>query len=137
MGRLVMTALALVVTLVAPLANAQASERTVSVTLTSDEVVQGRFGGSTDQAFTIVVARQNVTVQWAQIKAITFGGAAAASLGAASQPPVTSTLVSPASSSATKTTQPVSGRCQATTKKGTQCSRNAKAGSNFCWQHGG
>jgi hypothetical protein len=29
------------------------------------------------------------------------------------------------------------GRCQATTKKGTQCSRNAKPGSNYCWQHGG
>ena len=28
-----------------------------------------------------------------------------------------------------------SGRCQATTKKGTQCKRNAKAGSNYCWQH--
>lgn len=30
-----------------------------------------------------------------------------------------------------------SGRCQATTKKGTQCSRKAKQGSNYCWQHGG
>ncbi len=29
------------------------------------------------------------------------------------------------------------GRCQATTKKGTQCKRNAKAGSKYCWQHGG
>jgi len=27
------------------------------------------------------------------------------------------------------------GRCQATTKKGTQCKRNAAAGSNYCWQH--
>jgi hypothetical protein len=30
-----------------------------------------------------------------------------------------------------------SGRCQATTQKGTQCKRNAKAGSNYCRQHGG
>ncbi len=30
-----------------------------------------------------------------------------------------------------------SGRCQATTKKGTQCKRNASSGSNYCWQHGG
>lgn len=30
-----------------------------------------------------------------------------------------------------------STQCQATTKKGKQCSRKAKAGSNFCWQHGG
>lgn len=28
-----------------------------------------------------------------------------------------------------------SGRCQATTKAGTQCSRNASNGSKFCWQH--
>ena len=137
MGRLAMTALALIVVLVAPLANAQANDRSVSVTLTSDEVVQGRFGGSTDQAFTIVVAGQNVTVQWAQIKALTFGSAGVSSLGAANNPAPANTLVSPASSSATRTTQPVSVRCQATTKKGTQCSRNAKAGSNFCWQHGG
>ena len=33
-------------------------------------------------------------------------------------------------------TQPASdGRCQATTKKGTQCSRRAQAGSSYCWQH--
>ena len=30
-----------------------------------------------------------------------------------------------------------STRCQATTQKGTQCKRNAKAGSRYCWQHGG
>lgn len=30
-----------------------------------------------------------------------------------------------------------SGRCQATTKKGTQCKRSASAGSDYCWQHGG
>jgi endonuclease YncB( thermonuclease family) len=28
-----------------------------------------------------------------------------------------------------------SGRCQATTKKGAQCSRRAQAGSSYCWQH--
>ncbi|HEU4333665.1 MAG TPA: thermonuclease family protein [Candidatus Eisenbacteria bacterium] len=26
-------------------------------------------------------------------------------------------------------------RCQALTKKGTQCKRNARAGSSYCWQH--
>lgn len=26
-------------------------------------------------------------------------------------------------------------RCQATTKKGAQCKRNASAGSSYCWQH--
>jgi hypothetical protein len=29
-----------------------------------------------------------------------------------------------------------SERCQATTKKGTQCLRQAKAGGTYCWQHG-
>lgn len=28
-----------------------------------------------------------------------------------------------------------SGHCQATTKSGSQCSRRAKAGSSYCWQH--
>lgn len=36
-----------------------------------------------------------------------------------------------------KTQKVYSGRCQATTKKGTQCKRSAKAGSSYCWQHGG
>jgi len=27
------------------------------------------------------------------------------------------------------------GRCQATTKKGLQCSRKAQAGRSYCWQH--
>ena len=30
---------------------------------------------------------------------------------------------------------PRSTRCQAITKKGTQCSRNAQAGGSYCWQH--
>lgn len=29
-----------------------------------------------------------------------------------------------------------SGRCQATTKKGTQCKRTSRSGG-YCWQHGG
>jgi hypothetical protein len=28
-------------------------------------------------------------------------------------------------------------RCQATTKKGSQCKRNAAVNSIYCWQHGG
>ncbi len=43
-----------------------------------------------------------------------------------------------ASSSKPAATQAVeAGRCQAITKKGTRCSRKAKAGSKYCWQHGG
>ena len=48
--------------------------------------------------------------------------AESAAAGTASPPPVKRALAS--------------GRCQATTKKGTQCSRNAKSGSSYCWQHG-
>ena len=36
---------------------------------------------------------------------------------------------------ATPQQAPRSTRCQATTKKGAQCSRNAQAGSSYCWQH--
>lgn len=32
-------------------------------------------------------------------------------------------------------TDQVKQRCQATTKKGTQCKRSARAGSSYCWQH--
>ena len=31
----------------------------------------------------------------------------------------------------------VQTQCQAMTKKGTQCTRKAKAGSKYCWQHQG
>ena len=30
-----------------------------------------------------------------------------------------------------------SGQCKATTVKGTQCSRKAQEGSEYCWQHAG
>jgi hypothetical protein len=33
------------------------------------------------------------------------------------------------------TASALSQQCQATTKKGTQCKRNAQAGSIYCWQH--
>jgi hypothetical protein len=43
----------------------------------------------------------------------------------------------PASGASRAAPADASGRCEATTKKGTRCSRAAKAGSKFCWQHGG
>ncbi|SRR6266542_2755019 len=51
-------------------------------------------------------------------------------------PPVTPTSAS-ATAPESSARQQYSSRCQATTKKGTQCKRNAKPGSNYCWQHGG
>jgi micrococcal nuclease len=48
--------------------------------------------------------------------------------------PATAAVV--ASPRAVSKPAPVSaGRCQATTKRGTQCSRNAQAGRSYCWQH--
>jgi hypothetical protein len=139
MHRFMIVGLALVALLVlaGPAASETSSGRPVSITLTSDEVVQGKFGGSTDMAFTVVLAGQNVFVPWTQIKAVAFAGARSAGLETVPSPPSVKTLVSPSTPSA-QSYQPVSsGRCQATTQKGTQCKRNAKAGSNYCWQHGG
>ena len=48
-------------------------------------------------------------------------------------PPVLSSSKTAASGAAGEIAM---GRCQATTRKGTQCSRRARAGG-FCWQHGG
>lgn len=42
----------------------------------------------------------------------------------------------PASRQSIKKNPSYSGRCQAITKKGYQCSRNARSGG-YCWQHGG
>jgi hypothetical protein len=36
-----------------------------------------------------------------------------------------------------KGAEQVRNRCAAITKKGTQCSRRPKPGSQHCWQHGG
>ncbi len=57
------------------------------------------------------------------------------------RPPVLSASVTPATPVTPKSVAPpsatTSGRCQAITKKGTQCSRRARPGSSYCWQHGG
>lgn len=37
----------------------------------------------------------------------------------------------------TQNSQSNTPQCQGITKKGSQCSRKAKVGSSFCWQHGG
>ncbi|HEU4724540.1 MAG TPA: thermonuclease family protein [Candidatus Eisenbacteria bacterium] len=55
------------------------------------------------------------------------------------RPPVLSPTSRPGAASGIYDRGPpaTSTRCQATTKKGTQCKRSAKAGSSYCWQHGG
>ena len=47
----------------------------------------------------------------------------------------TATTVAPAAPRSAPTQPAAAGRCQAITKKGTQCSRSAQAGSTYCWQH--
>lgn len=57
-----------------------------------------------------------------------------ASAAAAATPPATT----PSTRSSAPPAPPTASRqCAATTKKGTRCSRTAKAGSAYCWQHGG
>ena len=55
-------------------------------------------------------------------------------LTAAVLPPVVLSAVTPLRTAPAKAAVS-SGRCQATTKKGTQCSRKAQAGRSYCWQH--
>ena len=50
---------------------------------------------------------------------------------------VCSPPVSPSYKPSKKRSSSSSTRCQATTKKGTQCKRKAKQGSSYCWQHAG
>ncbi len=53
-------------------------------------------------------------------------------------PPIVGSTATPSPQSNYQRSAPsASGRCQATTKKGTQCKRNARPGSSYCWQHGG
>ncbi len=47
-----------------------------------------------------------------------------------------STNTTPSNFSSPTTPSSSYGRCGATTKKGTQCSRSAKS-NGYCWQHGG
>jgi hypothetical protein len=51
--------------------------------------------------------------------------------------PVTALAATPKQAPTARAAAIESGRCQATTKKGAQCSRKTKAGSRYCWQHGG
>lgn len=54
---------------------------------------------------------------------------------AKSSSPKSATTTKSNSSTVSKSTSTYSGRCQATTKKGTQCKRNAQPGRKYCWQH--
>lgn len=62
---------------------------------------------------------------------------AGSNAGGATTAPVSPVNVTSTPSEKPAARETASRRCAATTKKGTQCSRMAKAGSAYCWQHGG
>lgn len=128
-----MRALAALLLAVLSLASsAFAAERPVSLTTTSHEVVEGTFVGASATGVAVKVAGQRLEIAWEQVATLSFVGPVAA--GPAGSPDAAAGLVggSASSSSAAAT---ASVRCQATTQKGTQCSRRAQAGSSYCWQH--
>jgi uncharacterized coiled-coil protein SlyX len=47
----------------------------------------------------------------------------------------TATSTSTVKSTTSQSNSISTGRCQAITKKGTQCKRSAQPGSRYCWQH--
>ncbi len=109
-----------------------AAERTVTLTTTSRETVEGTFAGASATGVSVKVAGQRLEVAWEQVATLSFLGAAATA--SATGAPSSAGLVG-APGSSTPQVGPTAGRCHATTQKGTQCSRKAQAGSSYCWQH--
>lgn len=113
-----------------------------------------RAMGATAEASTLVMVTRTGTKYHRPGYKTLRGGGIASTLGEAlrrfgpcsvCRPPVLSatatstTSGTSATAAATGAARPAasSGRCQAITKKGTQCSRAAKPGTSYCWQHGG
>lgn len=78
---------------------------------------------SENNLITFVTAEEATNSGYVPCKTCRPGGSTNNDLPAAKS----SSVVQPSSYS--------SGRCAATTKKGTQCKRKAQAGSMYCWQH--
>jgi hypothetical protein len=83
-----------------------------------------------------LAGRQTVTRKLSDVHTPEFGMCSVCG----SSPGVTTGLTAPppptpSGRSATSSVPVSSGRCQAITKKGTQCSRKAQPGSSYCWQH--
>ena len=119
----------------APPLAAGAAERPVAVTTTAHEVVEGTFAGATAAGVAVRVAGQRLEIAWEQVATLSFVGAVAAGGPGASSSAPSGLVGTPPSRSGAARPPSGGGRCQATTQKGTQCSRKAQAGSNYCWQH--
>jgi hypothetical protein len=119
--RLVLTGILLVVTI----ATALAQTEKVYVTRTGEKY--HRASCSSLRSSKIEMPLAEAAARYGACKICRPPVPAAASQSAAAEP-----RSSPPASAAPA---PRSTRCQATTKKGTQCSRSAQAGSSYCWQH--
>lgn len=108
--------------------------RKATILTTSEETIEGQFSGASDAGLTVLVAGQPIVIPWDSVAQLSFVGNPRAAAPAGSD--ITTTAPASTSSSASRATSSTT-RCQATTQKGTQCKRNAKPGSRYCWQHGG
>jgi micrococcal nuclease len=79
------------------------------------------------------LARSQIPMQLGE--AATRYGACSVCKPATLRTPAVPSPVVAAPRTTTPTPSVSAGRCQATTQKGTQCSRNAQAGRTYCWQH--
>jgi hypothetical protein len=80
--------------------------------------------------------RQRITKRFSDVQTADYG--LCSRCGSSSRTRSPGTAVAPPASATAPVAVPqpqVSGRCQAITKKGTQCSRKAQPGSLYCWQH--
>jgi len=113
------------------LLGAQAAE-TVFVTRTGSKY--HRAGCSSLRSSSIPMPLEEASVKYQPCK-ICKPPVLEATAAATPTPASASSIATPTAAPRAKAVE--SDRCQATTKKGTQCSRKAKAGSRYCWQHGG
>ena len=102
--------------------------RRATIETTQNETLQGQFDGASSTEVYLRVAGQPIAIQWTTVRYLSFAGRLDSA--AALAPPA-----APMSNVGDRSRRNTSGRCQATTKKGTQCSRAAQAGSIYCWQH--
>lgn len=105
-------------------------------------------GESAEAATPVMVTRTGMKYHRAECRTLRNGGIAS-TLGRASKryrpcavcrPSVLAAVAIPATPATVAPSPPsvpavASGQCQGITKKGTQCSRTAQAGRNYCWQH--
>lgn len=97
-----------------------------------------RWGQCTNEAVssgTLCILHRQLPVASQSAKSRTVTTPTKAATPKSTSQPVRSSLTQTKQKSKRAATPVYSGRCQAVTKKGTQCSRSASSGSQYCWQH--